>query len=391
VTGVTAWVEPASYSGPCPTPLTVTGTITVDEPGTVTYRWCHSPGSGVLESVTFNPGDPLTKTVSRSTHCGPSESWPCDWRELETETPNMKVAFVDLLPLKCQPIVTAVSTQVDPPSFSGDCPKTFHFTGTITTNGTSTVTYRWRHLPYVSEQKTIEFQGDSTASVEYDWTVGADLPADQRWLDLIVTSPNSIQAQPPARFELSCRVPVENLKAPLEAKRFVPRKRPGPPPVLQGAGGLESIQPGGEAIGPKGQGGGAKQGKHPAVGAIQGKGVASGAVSKPMVHLAQRTYNAPAKVVVGVSASAKQVVYLLQRQDAGGRWNTVQNLKAGGNPVFDVKTAGEYRVVAENSLGSATVAFQVVSNAVPKRAEPKASPHPIGSGASAGVKTAIKR
>ena len=100
MTATTAAVEPLSFTGPCPISYTLVGTITVDGPGTVTYRWGHSPGTGILESVTFAAGDPLTKTVTRAEKCGPTEG-PCDFRELVTYSPNQLIGFVDLSGLHC--------------------------------------------------------------------------------------------------------------------------------------------------------------------------------------------------------------------------------------------------------------------------------------------------
>ncbi len=53
VISVKAWVEPRNYIGQCPATVTFYGSITVNGPMTVTYRWEHSPGTGVIETITF--------------------------------------------------------------------------------------------------------------------------------------------------------------------------------------------------------------------------------------------------------------------------------------------------------------------------------------------------
>ncbi len=100
--------------------------------------------------------------------------------------------------------VIAVTSSVSPPSYSGACPVTFKFTGVITTNGACRVTYRWVHVPYVQDEKTIEFNAAGSRTVEFYWSVGSWLPSNERWLDLIVSAPNQFIASPMAQFTLNC-------------------------------------------------------------------------------------------------------------------------------------------------------------------------------------------
>jgi hypothetical protein len=61
--------------------VTFSGTITVDGPGTVSYRWEHSPGTGILKQITFAQAG--TQTVYQTYTKGSD-----DFLELFTVTPN---------------------------------------------------------------------------------------------------------------------------------------------------------------------------------------------------------------------------------------------------------------------------------------------------------------
>jgi hypothetical protein len=94
VTNVTAQVTPQQYQGPCPATVTFSGTITVDGPGTVSYRWEHSPGTGTLKQITFAQAG--TQTVSQTYTSGGN-----DFLELVTVTPNQKIKMASFT-VKCQ-------------------------------------------------------------------------------------------------------------------------------------------------------------------------------------------------------------------------------------------------------------------------------------------------
>jgi len=88
VLSVTATVAPKQYTGPCPVQVIFTGTITVDGPGTVVYRWEHSPGTGAVQQVAFTQAG--TKTVTKT--------WSKDHNDylaLVTDSPNTKYALAD--------------------------------------------------------------------------------------------------------------------------------------------------------------------------------------------------------------------------------------------------------------------------------------------------------
>lgn len=94
VTDVQAHAEPAHYYGSCPVTVNFVGVITTDGPGTVTYRWEHSPGTGVPESVSFSGAGSRTVTKARDLSAS-------DFLELTTLSPNTRIAHADTV-ITCQ-------------------------------------------------------------------------------------------------------------------------------------------------------------------------------------------------------------------------------------------------------------------------------------------------
>jgi hypothetical protein len=79
-------VTPTSYTGPCPAQFTCSVTITVNGPGTVTYRWERSDGTSALQNITFSAAG--SKTVT--TGWNPPTQFP--WVHVRTLSPNEKVS-----------------------------------------------------------------------------------------------------------------------------------------------------------------------------------------------------------------------------------------------------------------------------------------------------------
>jgi hypothetical protein len=95
VTGLQAHAEPASYTGACPATITFVGEITADGPGTVVYRWEHSPGTGTPKTVVFDAAG--TRTVSyAATLAGP------DFLALVTDSPNEVFGPLVSVEVHCQ-------------------------------------------------------------------------------------------------------------------------------------------------------------------------------------------------------------------------------------------------------------------------------------------------
>jgi hypothetical protein len=66
--------------------------------------------------------------------------------------------------------VTSANVIVNPLTYSGACPATFHFTGTITMNGPGTVTYRWeRSEGTLKTPQVLTFSTAGSQTVADQW------------------------------------------------------------------------------------------------------------------------------------------------------------------------------------------------------------------------------
>jgi len=97
VTGVTASAVPPSFSGACPTMVTFYAVITVNGPGTVTYRWESSKGGvGQMQSINFLSTS--LQEVSTSLQADATGSY---WLRLHVFTPNEIISNQANFTLNC--------------------------------------------------------------------------------------------------------------------------------------------------------------------------------------------------------------------------------------------------------------------------------------------------
>lgn len=101
--------------------------------------------------------------------------------------------------------VINTSTFVSPP-FSTSCPQIFNFTGTITTNGAGSVTYRWeRSDGTLGPIQTLPFAFAGTLNVVPDsWNLNFTTSG---WARIQIISPNGLLS-PQANFTLNCGAPT---------------------------------------------------------------------------------------------------------------------------------------------------------------------------------------
>ena len=91
-------------------------------------------------------------------------------------------------------IAKNVTLTVDPPQYTGLCPKTFRFTGSITTDKKGTAQYLFSHPPFVHKDGLIVFNGPGTQQVVYEWSVPHSIPSDQHWLSFSACGAPSVKA-----------------------------------------------------------------------------------------------------------------------------------------------------------------------------------------------------
>jgi hypothetical protein len=131
--------------------------------------------------------------------------------------------------------VTEVTVTVTPPVFTGNCPKTFVFTGKITTDSSDMVSYGWKRSDgAVHPIQTIEFTRPGTKDFTYNWTVGTDGKNYSGWVVLETKSPNNMISNK-ASFTLKCLrdrpekpLPVDALSAPPNQQRMSTMSCPDP-------------------------------------------------------------------------------------------------------------------------------------------------------------------
>ncbi|GFP23155.1 hypothetical protein HKBW3S09_00622 [Candidatus Hakubella thermalkaliphila] len=98
VTSVTASVSPPSWTGPCPTDFDFSAVITVNGPGTVTYRWESSDGGiDPTRNITFARVG--SQRVTASFRWSTSGSY---WQRVRVLTPNAIVSNRANFTLTCE-------------------------------------------------------------------------------------------------------------------------------------------------------------------------------------------------------------------------------------------------------------------------------------------------
>jgi hypothetical protein len=104
--------------------------------------------------------------------------------------------------------VTGAIASVDIASSAGPCPHIFNFTGTITSNGPGTVTYRWEKSDGTTgPTQNIFFYSAGSMTVTASWQLSG---SSNGWVRLHVFSPNEIFSNQ-ASFSLNCGFSVTSI------------------------------------------------------------------------------------------------------------------------------------------------------------------------------------
>ena len=185
VTGVTANIDPLTYIGACPKTFTFYVTITANGPGIVTYRWERNDGRySESQGVTFYGAGTKTTTIQADLS-GTSSGW----YRAHVLAPNDTASIPVYYTLNCDSgsLVTGIIVGVDQYPFTGPCPKTIHFWGTIAASGAGIVTYRWeRSDGTANATEVITFTAAGSQTVTNLWTRGEGTG----WQLLHVLTPN---------------------------------------------------------------------------------------------------------------------------------------------------------------------------------------------------------
>ena len=200
VTSVSADVEPEIFSGTCPKSINYSGRITTNGAGTVSYRWVRSDGVGETRTLNFSAAGTQTVTSGTVTY-NQSATY---WAKLEVLAPNAMTSDQAKFTLNCTSpaIVTIASVNINPTAYTGSCPHTFNFNGTIVTNAPGTVTYRWERSDGTGETRTLNFASASSQTVQSgDFKSGS---SGTFWARLHVLTPND-KVSNQAQFVLTCK------------------------------------------------------------------------------------------------------------------------------------------------------------------------------------------
>jgi hypothetical protein len=197
VSVVNATVDIPSFTGACPKTFTFSGTIATSGPATVTYRWERSDNAqSPIQTLTFAAAG--SQTVTETWQLGATYS---GWERLHVLTPSDLLSNQATFNLTCSSRVTGATSSVDTPIFVGACPKTFTFSGSITTNGPATVTYRWERSDNAQGPiQTLTFLAAGSQTVTETWQLGATYSG---WERIHILTPNDLISNQ-AVFNLSC-------------------------------------------------------------------------------------------------------------------------------------------------------------------------------------------
>lgn len=147
-------------------------------------------GDGIQDNLDPDPGQLPTATPT------PTETPTPTPTATATETPTLTVT-----PTVYSFTVSDVAVSVNPPSYSGDCPGNFVFTGVITANGPGAVTYQWeRSDGAASTEQTLNFSAAGSQNVTSEWSLFADASG---WERLHILSPIDLTSAQ-ASFTMTC-------------------------------------------------------------------------------------------------------------------------------------------------------------------------------------------
>jgi len=182
--GATAHVDPATYSGPCPSAFEFSASISCNAAGTVQYRWEGSDGTmGQEQVLTFDRAGAQTVRFSRSLIVEGT------WTErvhilAPRDTFSAAVPFTSA----CQGVAVQAVVQAGP--YTDPCSGVFDFTGQVTTNA-STVTCQWEFSDgTTSPVETLNFSAPGTQSVNTTW----QLPSATGWGRLHILTPLDVMS-----------------------------------------------------------------------------------------------------------------------------------------------------------------------------------------------------
>jgi len=145
-------------------------------------------GSKKAQVNLYDPSETYTLTATATNSEGSDTdsinlSWGCEEEIEEEEEAEEETAFA----------VTSVTASVDPPSYTGVCPKEFTWSSIITVNAPGTVTYQWEvegGSPSPPQNLTFSSAGSKTITKSCHLSCG--WPNTTLWRQVRIISPNEM-------------------------------------------------------------------------------------------------------------------------------------------------------------------------------------------------------
>lgn len=211
VLNVVATVAPTSSTS-CPQTFNFDGTITTNAAGNVTYQWIRNDGYvGPVQVLTFLAAG--TQPVATEPYTIGIPGFIANgWGQIKVLSPNATDSNQANFSLNCPPITltptftptltplppsqvtSAVADPALPPVLAA-CPGVVSFTGTITVDGPTNVTYEWQQSDGGGSGPLppLVFAAAGSQVVNHVWNFGpGPLILPPQWVQISVSSPNAL-------------------------------------------------------------------------------------------------------------------------------------------------------------------------------------------------------
>ena len=198
----TLTASPAAYSGNCPTTINFRGMITASEAGRVQYKFIRSDGANApVQTLIFAKAE--TKPVSTTWTLGANYT---GWEAIKVIYPvsveSNKANFTVRCAGAAQGEQFRATLRAEPTSYTGQCPTTIKFIGTITSPRAGNVQYKFiRSDGANAPVQTLNFTAPGTKPVNTTWMLGRSYTG---WEAVKIVYPQEVESNK-ANFKITCQ------------------------------------------------------------------------------------------------------------------------------------------------------------------------------------------
>ena len=192
---------PDSYTGNCPTTINFRGVITASERCTLQYKFIRTDGANApVQTLIFQKaeGKPVSTTWTLGANYTGWEAIKVIYPvSVESNKANFTVRCAGAQEEKLRAMLRA-----DPANFTGRCPTTIKFIGTITSPRAGNVQYKFiRSDGANAPVQTLSFTAPGTKPVSTTWTLGANYTG---WEANKIVYPQEAESNK-ANFKITCQ------------------------------------------------------------------------------------------------------------------------------------------------------------------------------------------